>query len=174
MLQSCVYCLIVGLLLELFSVEFNSWSSIFPINLILNFSLKNLVRNEKGVEISRNYLHLNVLGRFVWLNDLGRYTMNGDLGPWWVTFKLAGQVFGEMSDELQRLGYPGFGDGRWINFPFPLKNQFWNQKKLFMIACGELWTPYGSWSDRAPRGKERLSRVLSANRIKRCLLHSTS
>ena len=50
--------------------------------------------------------------------------MNGDLGPWWVTFKLAGQVFGEMSDELQGLGYPGFGVGRWINFPFPLKNQF--------------------------------------------------
>ena len=60
--------------------------------------------------------------------------MNGDLGPWWVTFKRAGQVFGEMSDELQRLGYPGFGVGRWINFPFPLKNQFCNQKKLFMIA----------------------------------------
>ena len=35
--------------------------------------------------------------------------MNCDLGQWWVTFKLAGQVFGEMSDELQRLEYPGFG-----------------------------------------------------------------
>ena len=26
--------------------------------------------------------------------------MNGDLGPWWVTFKLAEQVFGKMSDEF--------------------------------------------------------------------------
>lgn len=50
--------------------------------------------------------------------------MNGDLGPWWVTFKRAGQVFGEMLDELQRLGYPGFGVGLWINFPVPLENQF--------------------------------------------------
>ena len=54
-------------------------------------------------------MHLNVLERFVGLDDLGRYTMNCDLGQWWVTFKLAGQVFGEMSDELQRLEYPGFG-----------------------------------------------------------------